>query len=98
MVIVNDYELSSRRLHHSKSIRGFWNECREKYPELFEVAMVYLSIPLTQSTVERTFSTLAFVYNKRRSQLAQQTLENIILLKLNKEITFDVFADELGKL
>lgn len=98
LIILNKYESNTHRLHHSQSIRAFWEENKKTYPELYEVARIYLAIPPTQSTVERSFSTLSFIYNNRRSSLGQQLLENIILIKLNKEIAIDVFGEELKRI
>jgi hypothetical protein len=98
MVILNEYECSANRMHHSESIRAFWEENKILFPELYEVAKIYLAIPPTQATVERSFSTLSFIYNNRRSSLGKNLLENIILIKLNKEIALDIFSEELNEI
>lgn len=98
MIIVNNYELNTKRIHHSKSIHEFWKNSKETYPELYEVATIYLGIPPTQSTVERSFSTLSYIYNNRRSRLSPNTLENIIMLKLNADLALNIFQEEINEI
>lgn len=98
MIILNEYELNTQRLHHSKSIREFWEGNKNFYPELYEVAKIYLTIPPTQSTVERSFSTLSFIYSNRRSSLAQNLLENMVLVKLNYDLAAQIFNEELDEI
>lgn len=39
------------RLHHSTEIRKYWHDQKLIHPELYELAMVYLSVPATQVTL-----------------------------------------------
>lgn len=98
MISISNYEENTRRIHHSESIRKFWETNKNVYPELYQVAMVYLAIPPTQSTVERSFSALSFVFNNRRTKLCEENLENIMLMKLNKELVFEIFDEELNEM
>lgn len=98
MIMVCNYELNTSRIHHSNSVLDFWQNSKQMYAELYEVAMIYLSIPPTQSTVERSFSTLSFIYNSRRSKLSLKTLENIIIIKLNADLALNIFAEDLNEI
>lgn len=96
--VMDNYETTIKRLHHSESILKFWEDSKNIYPELYEVASVFLGIPPTQATVERTFSALGFVFSNRRHNLSQQVLENILLIKLNRDIAEDIFKEEMIEL
>ncbi|XP_053692107.1 uncharacterized protein LOC128740574 [Sabethes cyaneus] len=74
------------RQSHTSDIFQHWLKRRESHPELFEVAMVVLATPSNQVSVERAFSALALVLSPHRTGLGQDTLENILLIKLNRDI------------
>lgn len=59
---------------------------KTSHPELSAVASVVLAVPATQSMVERAFSALGLVLSPHHSTLSEETLENILLIKLNKEV------------
>lgn len=98
IAILNDYEGKVKRLHHTHSVRKFWLESKELYPELYQVAMVCLGIPPTQSSTERSFSTLSYIFNVKRSKLSKSLLENIMLTKSNKETAFQIFLEDLDEI
>lgn len=64
----------------------YWIRRQKSHPELFEVAMVALAAPSNQVSVERAFSGLALVLSPHRAALGPDSLENILLLKLNRDI------------
>lgn len=74
------------RQHHKNPILEFWNNRKDEYPELYQLACVIHSIPPTQATVERAFSTLGYIYNPKRTRLSPTMLENILLIRLNKDL------------
>ncbi|XP_036317372.1 uncharacterized protein LOC118732350, partial [Rhagoletis pomonella] len=61
----------------------FWKGKQYTDPELYELSNVCFAVPPTQVTIERAFSTLRLVLTDYRNQLSQETLENILLVKLN---------------
>lgn len=63
-----------------------WIQRKATHPELAAVAAVVLAVPATQSMVERAFSALGLVLSPHRSTLGEDTLENILLIKLNKDV------------
>lgn len=91
---INELE-TEKRLPINGSVLQYWEENKEKYPCLFKVAQVINGIPPTQVPVERSFSVLGFIFNCKRVQLKQQTLEDIIHIKLNKDLTYRIFEQEL---
>lgn len=68
-----------------------WFQREQSHPELYAVAMVVLSTPASQASVERAFSALALVLTDRRGDLGSTALEDTLLIKLNKEIFERIF-------
>ncbi|XP_038106601.1 LOW QUALITY PROTEIN: uncharacterized protein LOC6049790 [Culex quinquefasciatus] len=68
-----------------------WVQREQSHPELYAVAMVVLSTPASQASVERAFSALALVLTDRRGDLGSTALEDTLLIKLNKEIFERIF-------
>lgn len=68
----------------NKNILGYWSSAiRFEYDALYELSQILLSVPATQVSVERAFSALRFVLNDYRTRLSDDSLEQILLLKLN---------------
>lgn len=65
------------------SILDYWKNNKELHPELNELASIVYTVPPTQSSVERSFSTLAIVLTSRRNRLSDGNLQNILMCKLN---------------
>lgn len=80
------FELPS---HNIESITNFWEENKEKMPDLYKISNVIFGIPPTQVTVERAFSALALILSHLRTRLSDTNLENILLIRLN----FSVFKE-----
>ncbi|XP_065083430.1 uncharacterized protein LOC135705586 [Ochlerotatus camptorhynchus] len=77
---------SEPRQSHDYNVWQHWLERKNTHPELYGVAMVVLSTHSTQVSVERSFSALALVLSDRRVSLGEGTLDNTLLIKLNKEL------------
>lgn len=71
-------------VQHSIKVLDYWEECKLLYPELYKLASVIFAVPPTQTTVERAFSAFAIVLTSRRCSLGTETLQNILLVRLNK--------------
>lgn len=74
------------RQNHSYNLWHHWLSRKTTHPELYAVAMVVLATPSNQVSVERAFSALGLILSNRRTQLAEDTLTNILLVKLNKAL------------
>ncbi|XP_055632507.1 uncharacterized protein LOC129772982 [Toxorhynchites rutilus septentrionalis] len=72
------------RQSHSYNVWDHWVSRKTTHPELY--AVVVLSTPSNQVSVERAFSVLGLVQSNRRTQLAEDTLTNILLVMLNKTL------------
>lgn len=64
----------------------FWARNKSTFKEVYELAKIVNAVPVTQVTVERAFSSLAFILTALRNSLHAETLENILIIRLNKEI------------
>lgn len=80
------------------TILDFWNEKRNEYPELYELAEIVLAISPTQAMVERSFSTLNYVFNDLRNQLSSELLEDILCTALNEDLFDAVNKEDLNEL
>lgn len=74
------------RQHHNFNVWNYWLRRKATHPELHAVAMIVLSTPSNQVSVERAFSALALVLSNLRTGLAEGTLANILMIKLNKDL------------
>lgn len=68
------------------TIFEYWENNRIIKPELYNLAMIIHSIPPTQTTVERAFSAMALILSPLRTNLSDKHLEEILLLRLNKDL------------
>ncbi|XP_034487200.1 uncharacterized protein LOC117791518 [Drosophila innubila] len=83
----NVYEkIETLKLPFMKSIvnvLNFWKDRKSNDPELYALSKVCFAIPPTQVTIERAFSSMKLVLSDNRNRLSHETLENILLVKLN---------------
>lgn len=101
---IDKFEQHVPRLHHKCSIIDFWtgrltaSKSIETLFELRELAINILSFPPTQVPCERSFSGLTFIFNCRRSNLEQKTLESILLIRENIALWKEVKREDCTKL
>lgn len=98
MDMLRKFDIEEPRAHHKMFIFDEWEKRKEKYPELYELACMIYCIPPTQTTVERSFSAMAFVFNPKRCQLGKEMLKNILMIKLNKELVEIIDENDLKAL
>lgn len=80
------------------TITDYWNSKQSECPELYALAKVIFAISPTQAMVERSFSTMGYVFNERRSMLSKQMLEDILIISLNSDLFYKNNIDELESL
>lgn len=93
--ILNEHFDSPNIINHLQQIRkfpsvnlktkafDFWKTRKDENPEIYELAEMIHVIPATQVSVERAFSSLTFIFNSYRTSMKDQTLENILFVRLN---------------
>lgn len=94
--MLNEFE-SQKAEPMAKSVFEYWEEKKHIFPELYKLAKIVHAVPPAQASCERTFSTLAFVFNKLRSQLSEQMLQDTMLIKLNKDLFYVALQDDIEK-
>lgn len=80
-----DYE-KRKRESASRHAMDFWYENKHQMPELYELARLVFAVCPTETSVERNFSGLSYILNRYRTNLGDERLENILFLRLNKEL------------
>lgn len=73
-------------------IFDYWENNKQAQPELYKLASVIHAVPPTQTTVERAFSAMALILSPLRTNLCDTVLENILTLRLNREIFEEICA------
>lgn len=69
-----------------KTIWEIWESKKRSDPELYHLAKTVFSIPPTQTTVERGFSSLPIILNSHRTRIGDNTLEDILFVRLNRDL------------
>lgn len=72
------------RIHSKRKILEYWEDKKDIYPELYKVSRVLFSVPGTQVSVERAFSSFNFIFTDKRNSIDESILDDILLLRLNK--------------
>ena len=57
------------------------------FSEVDKLVRIYLTIPVTTATGERSFSAVRCIKTYLRSTMSQQRLNNIMLLNVHKDLT-----------
>lgn len=68
------------------SVFDYWNKNMHTKPELYKLASVVHAVPPTQTTIERAFSAMALILTHLRTNLSDNNLENILMIRLNREL------------
>lgn len=79
----------------NKNVLEFWREQKCVYPEIYLLSTIINAIPPTQSTTERCFSSLNFIFDELRTKLSMVLLEQILLIRLNGDLLLEVFENDL---
>ena len=69
----------------------WWKTNKTRFPVLSKLARKYLAIPATSTPSERLFSEAGNVMTIKRTQLAPNTLENLVFCKKNWRLVGGVF-------
>lgn len=83
------------RQPHNIDVWNYWLQKKATHKDLFEVAAVIFAVPSTQVSVERAFSALALTLSDHRTSLGEQTLEDLLIVKLNLPV-LDKILPELN--
>ncbi|KYN19991.1 hypothetical protein ALC57_07762 [Trachymyrmex cornetzi] len=71
------------RLKSKENILQFWKKNRRSMPDLYKLASIVLAVPSTQVSVERLFSSLKYILSPLRSDLNENIINDILLIRAN---------------
>ncbi|XP_055534133.1 uncharacterized protein LOC129723755 [Wyeomyia smithii] len=74
------------RQSHNYDIWNHWVTRKHTHPELYAVATVVLATPSSQTPPERAFNALGLMQTDSRTGLGEDSLANIFMVKLNKDV------------
>lgn len=74
----------------STDVLQYWNSLKYQYPYLYILAMIVIAVPTSQTSVERLFSSMNFVFSDRRGNLDQDNLENIVLIRTKHKFKMEI--------
>ena len=66
-------------------------------PEVYKLLRLYLTIPITTATSERTFSAVRHVLTYKRATMTQKRLNNCLLTYVHKDLTDTLDMTEIAK-
>lgn len=81
---IETYDVEQKRLNRKINILQFWEKKRKSQPELYKLAMVILSLPATQVSVERLFSGLKCILSPLRTNINERILKDQLLVRSNR--------------
>ena len=70
---------------------------KNMFSEVHSLLQLYMTIPVTSATAERTFSVLRCMKTYLRSTMTQERLNNVILLHIYKEVTDETNLEEIAQ-
>ncbi len=74
----------------------FWHEKKDSYPQLYQLALRFLSVPSTSVLSEQVFSGAGRISTKDRTCLGKTTIEQLVFLQrsLSKEDAMAVTPED----
>lgn len=87
-----------KRVDLKRNVMDFWREHKEKFPLLYSIACIIHAIPAGQCLEERNFSSFSYVKNSRRTSLKAENLQNILTIRLNKELFYEEKQKEINQI
>jgi len=63
---------------------------KSMFAEIHKLLTIYLTVPMTSATAERSFSTLRRVKDYTRTTMTQQRLNHVIIMHTHKQRTDDL--------
>jgi len=72
----------------------WWIQNEDTYPIIAQIARIYLAIPASQATCERSFSTARRICTEFRTSLSPSNVEKLTILKQNFSTLYEFETDE----
>lgn len=71
---------------------SFWKQEKSNHVELFRLFTAVCVVQPTQTTVERSFSSLPIIFTRLRTNLSDENLANVLFLRNNKTLHEKLFS------
>ncbi|XP_023243810.1 uncharacterized protein LOC111641809 [Centruroides sculpturatus] len=71
------------RMNRKKNVLEFWEENKYIYPQLYQLAIIIFSVPVTQNSFRKASSGLNFVLRENKDSSYNEMLEDIQLIRAN---------------
>ena len=94
------YQFGIKRVTLINTLGEIMNTCiflKSMFSEVHRLLRVYLTIPMSSATAERTFSALRALKNYMRSTMTQKRLNHVMLLHIYKEKVDQLDLKEIAK-
>ena len=65
------------------------------FPDVFTATMIFITIPVTSASAERSFSKLKLIKNYLRSTISQDRLSSLALLNIERLQTSEIDVDNI---
>ena len=72
-------------------------EMEDTFPELNMLFLIYLAIPVTSVSAERSFSTLKRIKNWMRTTTGQERLSNLAILNIERDLVLEIDIENVIK-
>ena len=79
------------RIHNNMNPLSYWNSNKSLYPNLAQIAKRILSIPATNTSVERLFSHSGNTVTNRRTRLDADKVNNLLFIKRNLRTLKEIY-------
>ena len=71
---------------------------KDMLPTVYQLLELYLTLPITSATSERTFSVLQRLFTYLQSSMTEKQLNNCLLLHVHKELTGSIWENKYENL
>lgn len=95
---IMEFSKESRVTNLKMDILKYWETKKSKYPMLYKISNHIMAVPSSQTSLERAFSTFAYIFNNLRTRLDPELLQQILLIRNNPDIFKQVVLEELAKI
>lgn len=96
----NDCQMRIKRVTTVQTVCELFNTCqfpKTMLAEVDQLLRIYLTVPLTSATAERSFSTLRRLKSYLRSTMTQKRLNHVMLLHTHKENFDDLNLHQIAQ-
>jgi len=89
--------ISNKNLNSIQALASFIleNDFATSYSEVLGTCIIYLTLPVTVATAERSFSKLKIIKNYLRNSIGQERLSNISVLNIEQGRTKDIDIEKI---